>query len=372
MSSKESKGSVLYAVLALLFSLVLFFNVNGNNNLTASLTSTPEAYEEDATNVPVHLIYESSKYYIHGYEPTVKVKLKSANRIQLNSEANEDTRSFRVIADLSNLSEGTHEVKLRVNGLSSAVTASVDPGTVTVTIEKKVTKTFEVEPVVSSANLEEGYQIEKVSVDPKEVDITTGDKTLELIDRVVATVDPEKVASKDVEETVDVQALDEKGNSLSIQAEPAKVDVQVGLTAPEKTVGLYAAQVGKLPSGVSGYTFSLSQLTAKLRGPLSDINNTNNIGIPVDITGIREATTKTVEIPVDDGHQIDPKTVSVHIVPIMIESDETTERTENTPASTSQPASSQESTSVADRSEESSQTTTQESQETQETTNDNN
>ncbi|KAF1300141.1 MULTISPECIES: CdaR family protein [Enterococcus] len=356
MISKESKSSVFYAIVSLLFSVVLFFNVNGNNNLTASLTSTPEAYEETVTNVPVHPVYDSSEYYIHGYEPTVKVKLRSANRIQLNSEVNEDTRGFRVVADLSNLEEGTHEVKLRINKLSSAVTATVDPGTITVTIEKKVSKTFKVEPVVSTANLEDGFQLESATVSPKEVTITTGDKTAELINRVVATVDPEKVTSKDFEETVAVQALDEKGNSLSILSDPVEVNVKVSLTAPEKTVGLYVTQQGRIPSGVSGYTFTLAQQTAVLQGPLSQIDLIDSIAIPVDISGINQTTTRTIDIPVEDGLGLTPAKVSVEITPTLIQSS-----SESSGASETVPS----------QQEESAQSTTEESSTTQSTTTEN-
>ena len=50
-------------------------------------------------------------------------------------ESNADTRNFQVVADLTKLPLGTSEVPLTV-GLSSAVTAEIEPKTVTVTIEK--------------------------------------------------------------------------------------------------------------------------------------------------------------------------------------------------------------------------------------------
>lgn len=55
-------------------------------------------------------------------------------------ESNADTRNFQVVADLTKLPLGTSEVPLTVRGLSSAVTAEIEPKTVTVTIEKRVTK----------------------------------------------------------------------------------------------------------------------------------------------------------------------------------------------------------------------------------------
>ncbi len=87
--------------------------------------------------------------------------------MQLNAESNADTRTFRVTADLTNVGEGTHEVSLKVRNLSSAVTSRLQPETITVTIEKKVTKTFDVETVVPSGSTPSGYELDKTKVYPR-------------------------------------------------------------------------------------------------------------------------------------------------------------------------------------------------------------
>ncbi|GMA43311.1 hypothetical protein GCM10025853_07680 [Tetragenococcus halophilus subsp. halophilus DSM 20339] len=68
--------------------------------------------------------------------------LSGANRVQLNAEANEETRNFEVVADLTDLEEGTHDVPLEIDNLSNSVDASAEPDTLTVTIEKKRRKIF--------------------------------------------------------------------------------------------------------------------------------------------------------------------------------------------------------------------------------------
>ena len=143
MISKEKRTSILYSFIALLFSIALYFNANGQS--VQNTLSGNEAYNQTVTGVPIKISYDSQRYYIHGYENTVTVKLSSANRVQLNAEANEDTRMFRITADITKLGEGTHEVPLKIQNLSSAVTAKMEPSTITVTVEKKVTKDFDVE-----------------------------------------------------------------------------------------------------------------------------------------------------------------------------------------------------------------------------------
>ena len=143
MFTRQRKSNIMYGLLALLFSLVLFFNANGSNLQNGLIT--PGSYEETLTEVPVQTTYDSEKYFIQGYEPTVTVKLASVNRVQLNAETNAETRNFRIVADLNKLKTGTHDVPLEVQNISNSVTASVNPKIFTVTIEKKVTRTYPVE-----------------------------------------------------------------------------------------------------------------------------------------------------------------------------------------------------------------------------------
>ncbi|BCA85821.1 hypothetical protein EsVE80_13440 [Enterococcus saigonensis] len=313
--NSSRKSNLLYGFIALVFSLILFFNANGRNVQT-TLNTNPENFEETVNKVQIHPVYDSEKYYILGFDPYVSVKLSSANRIQLNAEANPDTRGFRVVCDLTGLGEGTHEVKLRIQNGSSAVGYTINPAKVTVTIEKKVTQSFKIHPVVSSSNLGEGFSVDSVTVTPEEAQITTGEKTLAQIDRVVATVDPSKTASADFKENATIEALDKEGNRLSIISDPQEAQVVVKVKAPEKIVSLYASQVGTLPNGISHYDFKLESLSTILRGPQSKLEAIESIALPVDITNITEKTTREVVVPTEDGVVAAPKTVKVEITPI--------------------------------------------------------
>ncbi|MGM0124063.1 hypothetical protein IGI37_001437 [Enterococcus sp. AZ194] len=315
MDTKNKRSNILYAVLALLFSLLLFLNANGKSMNTTSAVGS-EDYSETATNVVIKPIYDSEKYYIHGFEKNVTVKLSSANKVQLNAELNEDTRNFSVVADLSKLKPGTHEVRLRMQNLSSAVSASIDPGTVTVTIEKKVTKTFDVEPVVSSSNTGDGFTLGDVAVSPKEVQITTGEQTLNEISRVVATVDPTKVAKADFSEKVAIQALNKAGEPLSILSTPDKVTVDVEVVAPHKVVTLYPQQTGNQEEGIAYYSLTLNQTLATISGAQEKLDSLSSVGVPIDVTGITKKVKKAINVPIDSGLAIAPQTVEVTIVPI--------------------------------------------------------
>lgn len=379
MISKEKRTSILYGFVALLFSIILYFNANGQT--MQNTLSGNESYSQTASDVSIQLLYDTDKYYIHGYENTTTVKLTSANRIQLMAEANEDTRTFRVTADLAHLGEGTHEVPLKIKNLSSAVTAKLQPETITVTIEKKVTKDFEVKAILPIETTPSGYNLTETTVDPSKVTITTGDKTLAEIHQVVAKVNPSMITDDGVNSNVSVQALNSAGEPLSIVSDPVQVNVMSDAIKPKKTVSLYGIQQGTKSEGIKNYNFKFSELEAEVTGTTEQLAQIgDSIAVPIDISGITHRTTRTIQIPVEQGMSVSPKSVKVEIAPVLESTtsdssvdknqsstkrnDSTTSTTKSTTSSTSLSSVQTESkqTSESTDSSESTMQSTQESQ----------
>lgn len=379
MISKEKRTSILYGFVALLFSIILYFNANGQT--MQNTLSGNESYSQTASDVSIQLLYDTDKYYIHGYENTTTVKLASANRIQLMAEANEDTRTFRVTADLAHLGEGTHEVPLKIKNLSSAVTAKLQPETITVTIEKKVTKDFEVKAILPTETTPSGYNLTETTVDPTKVTITTGDKTLAEIHQVVAKVNPSMITDDGVNSNVSVQALNSAGEPLSIVSDPVQVNVTSDAIKPKKTVSLYGIQQGTKGEGIKNYNFKFSELEAEVTGTTEQLAQIgDSIAVPIDISGITHRTTRTIQIPIEQGMSVSPKSVKVEITPVLESTtsdssvdknqsstkrnDSTTSTTKSTSSSTSLSSVQTESkqTSESTDSSESTMQSTQESQ----------
>lgn len=379
MISKEKRTSILYGFVALLFSIILYFNANGQT--MQNTLSGNESYSQTASDVSIQLLYDTDKYYIHGYENTTTVKLASANRIQLMAEANEDTRTFRVTADLAHLGEGTHEVPLKIKNLSSAVTAKLQPETITVTIEKKVTKDFELKAILPTETTPSGYNLTETTVDPTKVTITTGDKTLAEIHQVVAKVNPSMITDDGVNSNVSVQALNSAGEPLSIVSDPVQVNVTSDAIKPKKTVSLYGIQQGTKGEGIKNYNFKFSELEAEVTGTTEQLAQIgDSIAVPIDISGITHRTTRTIQIPIEQGMSVSPKSVKVEITPVLESTtsdssvdknqsstkrnDSTTSTTKSTTSSTSLSSVQTESkqTSESTDSSESTMQSTQESQ----------
>ena len=316
MISKEKRTSILYGFVALLFSIVLYFNANGQS--VQNTLSGNESYTQTASDVPIQLLYDTDKYYIHGYENKATVKLSSANRIQLISEVNGDTRTFKVTADLTDLGEGTHEVPLKIKNLSIAVTEKLQPETITVTIEKKVTKDFDVKVVLPSETTPAGYSLTETAANPSKVTITTGDKTLAEIHQVVAKVTPSMVTDDGINSNVAVQALNQAGEALSIVSDPVHVNISADAIKPTKSVRLYGTRQGMPSNGIKSYDFKFSELDAEITGSKDQLAQIgDSFPVPIDISGITHRTTRTIEIPVEEGMSISPNSIRVEITPVL-------------------------------------------------------
>ena len=310
----NGKSKMIMALFALLLTLILFTNANTTDQQKQQKPAYN--YEETVKQVPIVFEYNEKKYYIQGYEPNVDVKLSSANRVQLLAESNADTRTFKVVADLNELSPGTHEVKLKVENLKSGVKAKLSTNKSTVTIEKKITKKFAVKPILADEHQLDGVTLSSISSTPKSVVVTTGVQTMKEIAIVQALFTSSYPITQNITKTVKLEALNAKGEKLDVTFDKEEVEVHLAVNRVNKQVKLTPKQFGNLPSGVSGYQFHLNPETIMLSSNGGDLDKIDEITIPVDISGIAQTTTKVYNIPVDSAFYSPQSNVTIRIEPI--------------------------------------------------------
>ena len=310
----NGKSKMITALFALLLTLILFTNANTTDQQKQQKSAYN--YEETVKQVPIVFEYNEKKYYIQGYEPNVDVKLSSANRVQLLAESNADTRTFKVVADLNELSPGTHEVKLKVENLKSGVKAKLSTNKSTVTIEKKITKEFAVKPILADEHQLDGVTLRSISSTPKSVVVTTGAQTMKEIAIVQALFTSSNPITQNITKTVKLEALNAKGEKLDVTFDKEEVEVHLAVNRVNKQVKLTPKQFGNLPSGVSGYQFHLNPETIMLSSNGGDLDKIDEITIPVDISGIAQTTTKVYNIPVDSAFYSPQSNVTIRIEPI--------------------------------------------------------
>ncbi|HFI0326060.1 TPA: YbbR-like domain-containing protein [Streptococcus suis] len=225
--------AVGHLALSIFLALLLFFyatTTNYKTSETAAQNTETETYVHTLNNVPIDIEYDSSKYFISGFSSTVTVELRGSNRVLLQRESDEATRTFQVVADLTDLETGTHTVKLQLANLPAGVTATLAPDAITVNIGKRVSKALPVEAKVYSNQLAEGYSLSKVSVNVDTVKVTTDEETMAKIDRIEAIAVDVSNLSTNYSGTAKLQAVDSDGNVLPVVLSQTEANMQITLT----------------------------------------------------------------------------------------------------------------------------------------------
>lgn len=301
-------------VLTLAFAILLFWNANSDtkiikNQKVPRMTSVAE-------NVPIQLRFDDEHFYVSGFDPTTTVNLESNNKVLLDGETNELTRSFSIEADLTELGEGHHQVPLKIKNLNSAVTATLKDTKINVTIEKRDTRQFKVTPEIDDNLLKQGYTLGSITTDPGEVSITAGDKTLDSIDKVSAVLGDVRNLTEDMTKQVDLVALDKSGNTLGVILDPSTVEVFVNVTAPSKSVPLEIKQSGAIALGIEKFTFKPEMDNIVIYGARETIDSIDKLELLIDTTGITKKENESYAITAPDGVELDPGVVQVEVNPV--------------------------------------------------------
>lgn len=222
-----------HLLVSILLALVLFFyatTTNYKNSASNSQSMESETYTHTITNVPITMNYDSDTYFISGFSSSATVELTGSNRVILQKETDEVTRTFNISVDLRNLESGTHTVPVQIVDLPTGVTASLNPAELTVKIGKKVSHTFPVQGIIYENQLASGYAVSKVTVGLESVKVTTDEDTMSKIARVEAVILDVSNLSESYSGTGNLQAVDAEGNVLPVVLSQVDTSLQAIIT----------------------------------------------------------------------------------------------------------------------------------------------
>ena len=225
--------TVGHLTLSIFFFFLLFFyatTTNYKNSESSASNNESETYIHTLSGVPIDIEYDMNKYFISGFSSTVAVELRGSNRVLLQRESDESTRTFQVVADLRELTDGTQTVTLQLANLPPGVSATLAPDAITVKIGKKVSQSLAVEGVIYSNQLASGYSVSKVTVDVSSVKVTTDEETMAKIDHVEAVAVDISNLDSNYSGTAKLQAVDSDGNVLPVVLSETEANIQVVVT----------------------------------------------------------------------------------------------------------------------------------------------
>ena len=285
------KNDRLWQILvALFFAVVLFFTAwSGNSQNKSNSSSASNTFTQTVESVPVDIKYDSDKYFISGYSYDAEVYLTATTQLALTTETSSDTRHFKLVADLSNLGQGTSRVPIQVKDLPAGMSAQVSPSTLTATIGKKASKTFNTK-----------------------VEVTSSEDIINQIDHVQAVLEGDSNLSEDYDGNLVLQAVSTNGTVLASSISPAKVHAKISLRKLSKSVPVKVELTGDKASNVSSISYSFNRGHVTIVGSQEAMDKIDSITVPVDISQVTKDTSKTIDLKAE-GVTVQPGTVKVNL-----------------------------------------------------------
>lgn len=304
--------------IALFLALMLYVSVNIDQ--TTSSTSQPLGFFGDSptsdetivTDIPVVTYFDQDNLVVTGIPETVSVTLEGSTSAITKASKLKD---FEVYADLTNLSLGTHNVRLKTKNLANDLTASVNPKVITVTLEEKITKSFTVDvDFLNEDKLEEGYTPDQPIVNPNSINITASKEIIDRIDSVKSTINLED-AKETVTQDARITVYDKDGNALPVEVEPSVVDVTVPIKSPSKALPFKITREGELGAGLSILSLEPDPNEITVYGPLSVLEQLEVIdGVKVDLSKIKEDSIIEIDVPKPDGvNKVVPEKINIKV-----------------------------------------------------------
>ncbi|CAK8053687.1 CdaR family protein [Eupransor demetentiae] len=279
---------------------------SGNNQFTSIL---PE--KKVNLTVPLQVQYDDSQYVVVGAPANVNLSVHGAAALVTATQSHND---IQAVADLRDLGVGQHNVKLAVKGVNAALTSTVTPQSINVTIVKKTTEKRNIKVTYDNSKLASGYSVTDTSFSPKSVTISGPKSNVDSVAYVAAEVDLDPGTKSDVTKDAKLVALDRSGNPVQVEISAKSLQVSLKVSSsPSKKVQLTADTEN---GDASDYDISFNPGSVTLYGSSDQLANYDSLSVPVDLSQAKSKTTIEVDVTKPNGvDRISDNQVQVTISP---------------------------------------------------------
>ena len=282
-------------VVSLILAALLYIVVNYND--ITSLYQTSLKTSRTVQNVAVYVQYDTQEYEISGIPTTTDVTITG----DATSVTAASTTNGKVVADLTNLSEGTHAVTLIAEGFGDSVSTIVNPSNAVVTIKKKVTQQFAISyDIIHRDKMDGIYNVGTPQFASSVVDIRASQDTLNQIAFVKALIDVSNQVT-DFEQDAKLVAYDANGQIVNVDIEPQTMHVYVPVTSPNKTVPIEVKIKGTPGDNQAVASAVADKQTVTIYGTESALLDVDKITVEVDVSNLIKDTTVSQDITLPTG-----------------------------------------------------------------------
>lgn len=300
-----------------------------NNNQYTSLLPEKKA----TITSPLTVQFNSSDYVIVGAPSSVSVTLQGSSALVTAAQSHNE---IQAVADLRGLGVGQHTVNVALTGVSSSLTATASPQTVTVTLAEKDSAKKDVQVQYDDSKIASGYQVTNTTVDPKTVTITGPKENVDAVDHVGADVALNKSTKSNVTQSTKLTAYDKNGDAVQVtlSQQTAQVSMTIsssglsssssssssssqsstsGSSSTTKKVSL----VGQASAGsTDNFHISFSPSSVTIAGSSDTLSSIDSLPVSLDLSNITSKVTKTVSLTKPSGvDSLSDQSVQVTISP---------------------------------------------------------
>ncbi|MCM3638474.1 CdaR family protein [Sporosarcina luteola] len=281
---------------ALALAIILFFSVQSENEKKTS--STIGDSQGILHDVPVEVLFDNENSVVTGVPKTVNMAIDGPASLVQSTKLLKD---FTLKVDLRELPMGRHTVKIQAENLSDKLDVRLDPATVAVVIEEKVSKTFPVEPEFNERLLAEGYNAVKKEVEPSTIQVTGAKSVVESISFVKVSATGDTGINKSFEQKARVRVLDRDLNKLDVTIVPEEVTVKVEVKENSKEVPVTLRQKGEPGENIVIDSVFTDTKTVTLFGSQKTLESINDLRVDVDISKVKQSGTVELNLPKPKG-----------------------------------------------------------------------
>lgn len=278
---------------ALFLAIALFVSVR----VTEEDNTVGDA-QDIIRDVAVDVFYDNENLVVTGVPEKVDMTIDGPKNIVQSTKMLKD---FTLKVDLQDLPLGRHTVEIIPENISDKLRVRIDPVTIEVVIEEKITETFKVDPELNERLLAEDFIVTKMDVMPRTIEVTGAKSVIESINFVKASVTGEKGINKSFEHQARVRVLDKDLTKLNVTIVPEQVTVKVEIEEYNKEVPVVLKTRGVPSVGVTIDGITSEEKTIRLFGSRKVLEKITEFVVDVDVSEVVGQGTLDVELKKPKG-----------------------------------------------------------------------
>ncbi|TLQ38571.1 hypothetical protein FEZ33_11655 [Ruoffia tabacinasalis] len=294
----ENKWAV--RLISLLFAIFLYIFVASENNAFVFQSAANQQFAsinvtETIDNVPVTVGEIPENTFISGLPESVQVRITGPRNVinqVLEKEITVQTE------DLTDIPSGTQQIQFIVSDLPDTVDYQVTPSRRYVKISQLEEITAEIEYEIDPNAIQDGFNVDSVSLNPQEVQLTGDVETIQQIDRVYITIANPQPSNSSFSGSYVLQIVNANGEVLDVNSNVSEIESQVEVVQPQSEVGMHIIPFGE---DQAMYTYEYTITTPQSLVIQGSQPNVDTIGVVADVSGLTESTTITGELQVPEG-----------------------------------------------------------------------